>query len=275
MGKKIMSYFLTLILIVVTLLTLALNIVNAKLLDENSVKERMEKLNIYDTVYQDLNTSFRSYTEQSGLEEEVLNDVITKEQVKNDVNGILDSIYQDKEYKIDATQLEQNLTTRIQESLKNANRTPNAREKEAIKTFVTTIGDVYENEVFPAKIISSASSYVVKVSELATMAEPIMYAVIAVLVLAIFAINFKEKSRFLSYMGISLMSSGVVLTVVDIFVKWKLNLQDISFLNSSISLLIQDLLQDVMTNVFTFGIIFIILGVIFSFIGNVIYKKQK
>lgn len=275
MGKKIMSYFLTLILIVVTLLTLALNIVNAKLLDENSVKERMEKLNIYDTVYQDLNTSFRSYTEQSGLEEEVLNDVITKEQVKNDVNGILDSIYQDKEYKIDATQLEQNLTTRIQESLKNSNRTPNAREKEAIKTFVTTIGDVYENEVFPAKVISSASSYVVKVSELATMAEPIMYAIIAVLVLAIFAINFKEKSRFLSYMGISLMSSGVVLTVVDMFVKWKLNLQDISFLNSSISLLVQDLLQDVMTNVFTFGIIFIILGVIFSFIGNVIYKKHK
>ena len=270
-----MSYFLTLILIVVTLLTLALNIVNAKLLDENSVKERMEKLNIYDTVYQDLNTSFRSYTEQSGLEEEVLNDVITKEQVKNDVNGILDSIYQDKEYKIDATQLEQSLTTRIQESLKNANRTPNAREKEAIKTFVTTIGDVYENEVFPAKVISSASSYVVKVSELATMAEPIMYAIIAVLVLAIFAINFKEKSRFLSYMGISLMSSGVVLTVVDMFVKWKLNLQDISFLNSSISLLVQDLLQDVMTNVFTFGIIFIILGIIFSFIGNVIYKKHK
>ena len=105
--------------IVLTILTLCIvsvgiiTIVSSTILDQSYIMQKLEETNFYSDTYELVKSNFENYIYQSGLDEEVLNDICTKEKVKQDLNLILTNIYQGTDKKIDTTEIADKLNANI------------------------------------------------------------------------------------------------------------------------------------------------------------------
>ena len=123
MGKKILSYFIVLVLIVAILLSIITTVVSLTILDENYISKTLAKVNYEQEIYNEIMETFKDNTIQSGLEENVLEGIITQEQINEDVNNFIQYLYEEnkpitvQEDKL-RTKLEENITKQIEEKYK-------------------------------------------------------------------------------------------------------------------------------------------------------------
>ena len=90
-------YYILLILLCLNLLVLSLILpLKYTLFNESYMKQELEKQN-YDTkVYEEIKTQMNHYLIQSGLDESVFDNIVTKEKVKEDIDNNLTSLYENK-----------------------------------------------------------------------------------------------------------------------------------------------------------------------------------
>ena len=83
---RMISYYILLILLCLNLLILSLLLpLKYTLFNESYMKQELEKQN-YDTkVYEEIKTQMNHYLIQSGLDESVFDNIVTKEKVKEDI----------------------------------------------------------------------------------------------------------------------------------------------------------------------------------------------
>ena len=113
---KMISYYILLILLCLNLLILSLILpLKYTLFNESYMKQELEKQN-YDTkVYEEIKTQMNHYLIQSGLDESVFDNIVTKEKVKEDIDNNLTFLYENKECHIDTT----SITNQLEENIEN------------------------------------------------------------------------------------------------------------------------------------------------------------
>ena len=92
-AKKIIKFILIFFLTVSIILIGIIKILSATILDKEYVKTKFEDNNFYEEIYQLVETNFQHYIDQSGLNEDILNDICSKEKVKQDIEMILATSY--------------------------------------------------------------------------------------------------------------------------------------------------------------------------------------
>ena len=144
MAKKIIQYIVATILALAILGLIIINILSSSILSKEYILGKLQNQNYYEKIYQETESNFENYIHQSGLDEDVLKDIVTKEKIEKDTRIILNNIYNGMDEKIDTKEIKEKLTENINNSL---NGKISSSEQKAINTFVDTICKEYETTI--------------------------------------------------------------------------------------------------------------------------------
>lgn len=272
--KEIIKLVLTLILSILIILALLINVAQSTILRKEYVLEKLQKCNYYETMYQEILSTFDNYILQSGLEEEALKDICTQQQIKEDTLIIINNIYDGADNEINTKIIEDKLQANIDKQLETTIVTESTRQ--AIKQLVNTIVKEYEGKIFQTQFNQKINKFITNIGTKIDLIEKITYIAIAIILVILVAINIKEqKSRILSWIGISMTISGTVVAIINIFINSQITIGNITLLSEAFSTLIRIVMNDILINLLTIGIGIIIIGIVLIVAGNFIGENTR
>ena len=107
MAKKIIQYIVATILALAILGLIIINILSSSILSKEYIIGKLQNQNYYEKIYQETESNFENYIHQSGLDEDVLKDIVTKEKIEKDTRIILNNIYNGMDEKIDTKEIKE------------------------------------------------------------------------------------------------------------------------------------------------------------------------
>lgn len=272
--KKIIKIIFSAILTISILLYILINLLSSTILKESYVLSKLDQANFYKKVYEEVNSNFEKYIYQSGFDENILENVITEEKVKEDFKIIIDNIYNGTSQDINTETIKTNLTNNINNQL---DTNISKIEQNSIDSFVDTILDEYTQTILHTQYESKINKAYTKINKYIDLANKALLIIMAVLIILLILLNFKRLYRGVSYIGISMLSSGILLCVANIFIKMKVDIKNIVILNDTISKIIINVITELLANILKNGIILLILGIVLIIMANLrrAYKKYK
>lgn len=262
---NILKFIIMLILVVCILFFGIKNIVLSTIMDKDYVLNKLEETNFYSGTYELVESGFENYIAQSGLEEEVLNNICTEEKIKNDIGIIINNIYNGTNEEIDTTEIANNLNANID---KLDVRT--SQNKSALDKFVQQICTEYKNTILNTKYENTIHEILNKTTNLLEKLQTIVTIVTIISVICLILLNIKNISKLVGNIGTVLLSSSVTILVVINLINANINISAIKLFNNVFSSSIVTILQDILSKVNKFGIIILITSIVVILINAII-----
>ena len=270
--KKAISYIFSFVLVLMLLFLCLLAIVKSTILDEKYMLSKLEEANYYERMNGEIIEQFKNYTIQSGLSDDVLENLFTEDKLKQDINNVINSIYTGEALEISTSEIRENLKENILAEVEKEGKTVDF-EDEAMAEYLKAIESAYESQVsYSTSTINSIGSTFEKIISLAKTAQTILVTVIVVVAILLIAINIKVIFG-LNYIAISGMASGLFILVSRIMLEHSTDLKNIMVINQATSNVIQLIINDVLTKITIIGVILLVIGLVFSVIYNLLHKK--
>ena len=262
--------------ILVTILTICLisigiiSIVSSTILDKTYITEKMEETNFYKETYELVKSNFEKYIYQSGLDEEVLENICTEEKLQKDINTIISNIYDGTDEKIDTTEIETNLNANIDKlGIKNS------KNQKAIEQFVKHIFDEYTETIIHTKYESQINAQYQKVISLLTKIHNVIMVILIIDAILLIIMNIKTASKIIQDLGIALFSSSIFKLSVCSIIMSKVNIEGIKILNDIFSKTLVTIITDVLTKIISLGIGALLIAIILIIIYAIISVNKK
>lgn len=271
--KKTIKYILTIIITILIIVYLLINLLSSTILNESYILSKLEETGYYDKIYDYVLSNFENYIHQSGFDEEVLDNIITKEKVRNDTRAIISNIFNGIAEDIEVKDIEEKLNENINNQL--AGMTLTEAQKQSIELFVKTICDEYTTTISHFKYETHINTAYSKIMEYLELGSKIILIIAGVSLIVLIILNRKIIYRNFMYLGISLLSSGAFFVIVNIYINAKVKVQNILILNDAISESLRKLLGDILNIEFKYGIILLVLGIMFTLISNAVHSRRK
>ena len=259
--------FISITILAICMISLGiLTIVSSTILNEEYIISKLEETNFYDGTYELVKSNFEKYIYQSGLEEEVLNDICTEKKLKEDINTIISNLYRGTNKKIDTTEISEKLNENIEKS--GVKRT--SKNSKAIDEFVKHICDEYTDTLIHTKYESKINSNYKEIVNIINKGYNIISIALVVDIIILIAINNKKVSKDLQGIGIALFSTGTFELIVANIITSKVNIAGIKIFNDVFSKTIVTIIQEIISNIISLGVGTIIIAMIFIAIYAII-----
>lgn len=268
----IIKYIIVFILAISITMLAVVNIFSSTILEKEYILSKLEETGYYDEIYEYAKSNFENYIGQSGLDEEILENIITKEMIKNDTKTIIENIYDGKDKKVETKEIENTIKQNISKSLEGQKLT--ATQQKAIDEFVKHICDEYITSLLHTNYETKINNYYKTIIKYKEMAEKglIITAVICALLLLI--LNIKSISNFFIQIGVSAMVPAFILIITNIFINTRIKIQNIVLVNDAFAKIIKTVIADVLNNMMKYGIVLLASSMILIIAFNLI-KVQK
>lgn len=270
--KKIVSYIICIILVAIILVATAIHIASNTVLNKNYVLEKLDNNNYYEKTYDNIKSSFSQYILQSGLDENVIENLYTKEQIKEDVDIVISNIYSDENQKVDTNKIKNNMESNINKYLEDNNIKLNATQKKSIDKFIETIERTYEEEISYSAYLNKIGNKVYKINKIIEKMQPVIYGSIIALFLILILINVKEIPFGINYAGVTILSSGIANILIKMYINSKININKIMIINEDISKIVINILNEIVNYIQNYGLVMVAIGlaivILASFIRN-------
>lgn len=270
MVKKIIIYIINLFLIVSIFAFATLLILSNTIMNKEFVIGVLEKNNYYEKTYYEIQDGFKNYIMQSGLEENIIENLYNMDKVQKDINVIIDSIYENKEININTEVIRNELDNKINEVLKQNNKKIDNSEKKSIQTFENVIIDVYKTGItYSEEAIKQICNAFEKLQSLFVIAQIILIVIILILMLTIILINknIKETAKTFAITMITVGCASITLKIL-----LGVRVTNILILNKTFSESLVYMINSIMNTLFIMGIAMFIIGVIITIINAI--KEQ-
>ena len=265
--KSILTFILTLIITCLICLIFVANLLTSTILNKDYVLAKFDETDYYNQIYTYVESNFEKYINQSGLDEEVIKNLITEEQVKEDTEKIISNIYENSKNTIEIDSMEQNLRNNIQNYLNQNNL--NAEQSD-IDAFVQTIETEYLTSISHNKYEEKIYDGYFKILNFANKAKKIAIIAIVLSIILLALINIKTIYNFAAKIGVSIFASGIFLVFINIYIKSKIDVKNLLILNDAISYTLRNLATDLLGKFLSKGILFVIIGLIVIIVSNYI-----
>lgn len=253
--RKIISYILAIILVTLMSATIILSIVNAVVFSKSNVKKQMQKVDYYTEINNIIKESANNYIMQSGFDESIMDNVISKEKINNDIDKVINAIYEGEEVEISTDEIKNSLDKNVQQYIAQNNYKVDAQTQKDIEKFEDKIESIYANSITYSK---SSIKKVVKYFKMAKRMTRV--ALIASLILLIiFAIITYKTNR--ATFGISLLATGIICIFIKCYSSINIAVNNILMVNKTFSNLMINIINQVIQYVFIGGIILAVLGI--------------
>ena len=272
MIKKIFLIMSSFLLTIILSILITLIIFNETILNKKYILNKLEKNNFYQLTYYDITNNLKGYTIESGLEESIIDELIDYEKVRNDINIVIDGIYDNSDIIIDTNLINTKLTTIIDKKLKETNRVPTVEELASIEVFVNTILEEYENGiVYSHNLVSSIKNLSFTINKFIPNIM-IILIITSFILLLITMILSKKIKIMIKWISIPVFATSILFLLLNLLLEKEF--QHILIINVIFSKLLISIINGIFNLFFKVGIILLILGFIGSIIG-VERKKKK
>lgn len=261
------------IIAIVTICLIAsgiLSIVSSTILDQEYITQKLEETNFYTETHKLVKSNFENYIYQSGLEENVLEEICTEEKVKQDINIIISNIYTGTKTKIDTTEIEQKLNSNIDKlGIKNS------KNEKTIEQFVECISKEYTDTIMHTEYESKINEQYKKIINIIDKTYNIVATVLVIAVIVLIILNIKKLSKVSQELGIAVLASGIFNLICCSIIQSNVNIAGIKIFNDIFSETIVKIIQDVIEKVISLGIGMIVISVVLISIYNAILINTK
>lgn len=272
-AKTIIKYIVTIILAIAMIAYFFISLVSSTILSEQYILSKLDETNYYNKIYEYVKSNFENYIYQSGLEETVLEDVVSKEKIRKDTGIIISNLYDGLNQKIDTQEIRDNLNKNIKETLEDQAMT--VTQQNAIDTFIDHICNEYTDTMSHFSFEQQVNQAYQKVIKYMDLSKKVLLITIGLAILLLLVLNLKRIYKFVSLVGVSLTTTGAFLTIVNLFVNIKIKIQTITILNDAVSDTLRNVLTSMLNMVMKNGYILLISGVLLIIVSNLIHNIKK
>ena len=252
--KNMFNLILSFLLTIIVILSVLMCIVDFKVLSINYYKNIFEKNGFYEAVLEEVNSGFENFIYQSGLPENIIVDLATKEVVKKDIDNIVASVINNETYSFSSEVIKEKLDLRINEFIEKENRTLTKEEKNNIIKFEELIVSSYEESILPVKgVIEPVKDYAFKITNIFNKIKVIPIVVLIVLILIINMINKNEKIKVVNYIGITVLSAGIILVLLENVLFKNIDIDNIVVFTNSMTNLVKVIFKDIVYGIGSIG----------------------
>ena len=272
-AKTIIKYIVTIILAIAMIAYFFISLVSSTILSEQYILSKLDETNYYNKIYEYVKSNFENYIYQSGLEETVLEDVVSKEKIRKDTGIIISNLYDGLNQKIDTQEIRDNLNKNIKETLEDQDMT--VTQQNAIDTFIDHICNEYTDTMSHFSFEQQVNQAYQKVIKYMDLSKKVLLITIGLDILLLLVLNLRRIYKFVSLVGVSLTTTGAFLTIVNLFVNIKIKIQTITILNDAVSDTLRNVLTSMLNMVMKNGYILLISGVLLIIVSNLIHNIKK
>lgn len=270
---QIIKIVLIMMLSVLISILILINIVNATILNKTYILDKLDQSNYYSQTKKEIQSNFENYILQSGLQEDVIVNIVTEDKIKKDTKIIISNIYNETYKEIDTQEIEENLKNNIQKSLEGVKISET--QQKAINKFIEKICSQYKETILHTKYETKINNEITKISNYLKLIKNIIIVIMVVLILIILVINHKEILRGIAQIGIILTASGIMYFLINLFINYKIKIENILILNSSVSQVIREVATNILDVFIKWGFILFSSGVIIITMSNTIMFLMK
>ena len=271
--KTIINYILFIILALAVTVFYFINLASSTILSEQYILSKLDEHDYYNKIHEQIKSNFENYIHQSGLEEDVLDNIITKEKVKKDTHIILGSIYDGLNQEVDINEIKENLNKNIEKHIKNTNL--NNEQKNSIDTFVNHICNEYKTTISHFTFENQINQYYSKIIKIINMSKKVLLITIGIDFLLLIVLNLKKIYKCFTSVGVSFTIIGLIMLISSIFINTKIKVQTILILNDAISEVLRNILSEILNSSLIISIFTLIFGIIMIIIPNLIHNIKK
>ena len=254
-AKRLLSYLLSIFLVVSLFSTVVVIVLNLTLFSSLNTKKQIATNNYYEEVKKIIVESCQDYVMQSGFDESIMDNVVNSYDVESDVNGLIDYIYDGKEYEINSNVVKENLDKNIKEYIASNEYAVNEETQKGIDTFEDTIKQIYERNIeYSRDTVKQISDGYKKVKKAVTF---IMLVCIGITVILGFIVYKLSKPS----LGISMLSTGAILIFLKIYSGTTVAINNILLMNRAFSNTLIAIANQIVGMLFVAGIILCIAGI--------------
>lgn len=271
--KNVVSIILAFLLMLSILLTVAIQVISTTILNKDYILGKLEETNYYNNVYEQIKDSLEGYIGPSGLDEEVLENIYTREQVKEDINLVIDNIYENKDDKINTEDIKEKLQNNIEASVGSGLLTK--ENQDSIEDFIDKIADEYVQNISHDPYFEKLGTIMNSVNNILDRVDGIVIFVPIILAVIILLLNIKQISNAIRFIAIGVLSSGIIALVVKLFIEAKINISNILIINDSFSEVIKSVINDILGTINIMSIVGIIVSIILIILANIIKVNKQ
>ena len=272
--NKLLKYIFAILFYLSLTIVVLINILNSTILSKEYILNKLEESNYYNNIYTEVENNFENYIYQSGLDPIVLENIVSRDKIKEDTNIIISNIYDGNNKVIDLEVVRNNLSTNIDKSLED--RYLSEENKKAINKFIDIIINEYEDTIMNTDYSSKINTGISSINNKINMINIIMIILVIISILSLILLNIKKKIRKLSIFGIPLLALGLLLITIYLYIILNIDINNIVILNDAISIAVHYILNGIVVKFLINGSIFTILGILIIIIGNMLrYRKVK
>lgn len=270
--KNLLKFIFIAILTICMISIGMISIVFSTIFNKDYIMQKLEETNFYSGIYELVKSNFENYIYQSGLDEEVLDDICTEEKIKQDIQIMLSNIYNGTNQKIDTTEIANKLNGNI-EKLGVKNR----QNENAIQQFVTHICDEYTNTLIHTKYENKINEIYKKGTEILNKIYEFILVVFVIDIIAIIIINNKKISKDIQHIGIALLATSIFELSVWQIINLKVDIHGIKIFNDVFSKSVVVIIENTLGQVASLALGTIVIGAIFIIIyaARETYKSLK
>ncbi len=270
--RLIFQYIFTVILAMSVLVLILINILSSTILNESYIMSKLDEEDYYNKIYETAKSNFENYINQSGLDEEVLNNIITKEKIEKDTKIIINNIFDGTNTEIDTDEIKNKLNENIDNSL---GRKKTATEEKTINEFVNIICNEYKTTILKTSYEGKINTFYKKAVTTIDLAKKALLILIAVLIIFIILLTIKRIYRLLARAGVAFVIDGLLLVLAKYYIDLKIKIETITILNNSVSVVLRNILRDILNIIAKDGAILLGLGIVLILIYGIIKSIRK
>ena len=270
--KRIIQYIIATILALAILALTIVNILSSTILSQEYILSKLQEQDYYDKIYEEAESNFENYIHQSGLDEEVLEGIVTKEKIQEDTKIIINNIYNGMNEKIDTEEIKNNLNEKINNSIDGK---ISSSQQKSIDTFVDTICKEYEKTISHTNYEKKINSIINKANKYIDIAKKALLITIGVSVILLILLTIKRIYRITARIGTAFIIDGLIFIIAEKYIKSKIKIDTIMLLNQGISDVLQSILNEILSNILKTGSIMFGIGILLTIIYGIIKSIRK
>lgn len=235
--------------------------------NEDYVLDLLNNHNYYQELYDNTLEEVSYYLEQSGLNEEVLNNVISVKSLKKEIITTIDNLYTNQKITVNTEEFQNNLTTNINNYIKDNNiRVDN---KDTVNILTKKLVNIYEEEVSYNNTFEKVRPIFIKTYKLTKI---VLYLSIIMSIITYLINRYVFKDRNIIA---SLFTNFVILGGLVLYTKYTIDINNIFFYNTSVSNILMEFINSVLKCMLVTGIISFFLGLFIVFTTTGVFKKLR
>ena len=269
--KKVARFMVELTLVIAIVTFVLVQILSSTILSKSYVISSLDKYNYYEKTYELLESNFENYMQQSGLQEDILKNIVTKDRIEKDTKSIISNIYDGIIEDINTDDMEKDLIDKIY----TENPSLSSEQKKSVEDFVKEISNEYKNTILSINKEKELHAGYDKIMDYIKLANKVLIILIGASIIILILLNLKRNYKIMANIGTSLLASGGILLVANIYTNIKIKIQYITIINTPVSEVVRDVFTDILSKILKYGITFAIVGLIMIIISNLIHNKLK